>query len=364
MRSVGISAGLAVMVVLSASACGSSATPNASPTSDAPSTPASADLLACSDLASLDTVAGVLAAEPADVVEAVQPSDAVDLAVLTAAGGLACSWRVGAGQQMIGDGAGDWAYLSIEILPGAADDWAPPYAGDTPSEDTRTIAGVEATTSSGETGWRVSAPVGSAWVELSITASGLTSIGSRFEGTPAGEVLDNLATAAETTFTTVEPASEAQLAWPALAPREGDATCDGGLDEAGIVSALQYGEATTTYTVIDPRAQPIGDLEDAASARVGAFSCELFAEGFGYTDILAVQNGAPIIDELAAQPDIAGALQPITLQGAMDGESALVARRSDGPRSPLYFSLGVWFFAVSSGDGAQTVAEAIIAQDQ
>ena len=364
MRSVGISAGLAVMVVLTASACGSSATPNTSPTSDAPSTPASADLLACSDLASLDTVAGVLAAEPADVVEAVQPSDAVDLAVLTAAGGLACSWRVGAGQQMIGDGAGDWAYLSIEILPGAADDWAPPYAGDTPSEDTRTIAGVEATTSSGETGWRVSAPVGSAWVELSITASGLTSTGSRFEGTPAGEVLDNLATAAETTFTTVEPASEAQLAWPALAPREGDATCDGGLDEAGIVSALQYGEATTTYTVIDPRAQPIGDLEDAASARVGAFSCELFAEGFGYTDILAVQNGAPIIDELAAQPDIAGALQPITLQGAMDGESALVARRSDGPRSPLYFSLGVWFFAVSSGDGAQTVAEAIIAQDQ
>ena len=77
-----------------------------------------------------------------------------------------------------------------------------------------------------------------------------------------------------------------------------------------------------------------------------------------------MQNGAPIIDELAAQPDIAGALQPITLDGAMDGESALVARRADGPRSPLFFSLGVWFFAVSSGDGAQTVAEAIIAQDQ
>ncbi|MBD8467199.1 hypothetical protein IFU30_13070 [Plantibacter sp. CFBP 8798] len=364
MRSVGISAGLAVMVALSASACASSATPNASPTSDAPSAPASADLLACSDLASLDTVAGVLAAEPADVVEAVQPSDAVDLAVLTAAGGLACSWRVGAGQQMIGDGAGDWAYLSIEILPGAADDWAPPYAGDTPSEDTRTIAGVEATTSSGETGWRVSAPVGSAWVELSITASGLTSTGSRFEGTPAGEVLDNLATAAETTFTTTATATEAQLDWPAVRPREGVARCDGRLGETGIVAALQYGDATTTYTVIDPRTQPIGDLEDAASARVGAFSCELFAEGFGYTDILAVQNGAPIIDELAAQPDIAGALQPITLQGAMDGESALVARRSDGPRSPLYFSLGVWFFAVSSGDGAQTVAEAIIAQDQ
>lgn len=363
-RSVGISAGLAVMVVLSASACGSSATPNASPTSDAPSTPASADLLACSDLASLDTVAGVLAAEPADVVEAVQPSDAVDLAVLTAAGGLACSWRVGAGQQMIGDGAGDWAYLSIEILPGAADDWAPPYAGDTPSEDTRMIAGVEATTSSGETGWRVSAPVGSAWVELSITASGLTSTGSRFEGTPAGEALDNLATAAETTFTTTATATEAQLDWPAVRPREGVARCDGRLGETGIVSALQYGDAITTYTVIDPRTQPIVDLEDAASARVGAFSCELFAEGFGYTDILAVQNGAPIIDELAAQPDIAGALQPITLEGAMDGESALVARRADGPRSPLYFSLGVWFFAVSSGDGAQTVAEAIIAQDQ
>ncbi|WP_138944900.1 hypothetical protein [Plantibacter sp. M259] len=181
-------------------------------------------------------------------------------------------------------------------------------------------------------------------------------------GHAAGEVLDNLATAAETTFTTVEPASEAQLAWPALAPREGDATCDGGLDEAGIASALQYGEATTTYTVIDPRAQPIGDLEDAASARVGAFSCELFAEGFGYTDILVVRDGATIIDELAAQPDMAAALEPVTLEGAVDGESAFVARRMDGPRSPLYLTVGETFYAVSSGDGAQTVAEAIIAQ--
>ncbi|WP_285026078.1 hypothetical protein [Plantibacter sp. ME-Dv--P-122b] len=362
MRSVGIGAGLAVMVTLSASACASSATPDASPTSDAPRTSASTELLTCSDLASLDTVAGVLAAEPADVVEAVQPSDAVDSAVLTAAGGLACSWRVGAGQQIIGDGAGDWAYLSIEMLPGAADDWAPPYAGDTPSEDTRTIAGVEATTASGETGWRVSAPVGSAWVDLSITASGLTSTGSRFEGTPAGEVLDNLATAAETSFASVASASEAQLAWPAIRPREGVARCDGGLSETGIVSALQYGEATTTYTVIDPRVQPIDDLEDAASARVGAFSCELFAEGFGYTDILVVRDGAAIVDGLAAQPDMATALEPVTLEGMADGESAFVARRMDGPRSPLYLTVGETFYAVSSGDGAQTVAEAIIAQ--
>ncbi|MBF4570039.1 hypothetical protein ITJ57_14800 [Plantibacter sp. VKM Ac-2880] len=361
-RSFGIGAGIAVVVVLTASSCASTAAPGASPTSEAPSSSTSTELLACDDFATLDTVAAVLAAEPADVVEAVQPSDAVDQAVLTAAGGLACSWRVGTAQQSIGDGAGDWAYLSIEILPDAADDWAPPYAGDTPSEDTRTIAGVEATTASGETGWRVSAPVGEAWVDLSITAAGLTSTGSRFDDAPAGEVLDNLAIAAESTFTTVEPASKAQLAWPTLTPREGDATCDGGLDEAGIAAALQYGDTPTTYTVIDPRTQPIVDLEDAASARVGAFSCELFAEGFGYTDILVVRGGATIIDGLAAQPDIAAALEPVALEGAVDGESALVARRSDGPRSPLSFTVGDTFYTVNSGDGARTVAEAIIAQ--
>lgn len=362
MRSVAVRAGLAALVVVSLSSCASSAAPSASPTSTAESTPASTGLLSCDDLATPDAVALALAAEPAEVVEAVQPSAAVDHAVLGAAGGLACSWRVGTGQQMIGDGAGDWAYLSIEILPGAASDWAPPYAGDTPSEETRTIAGVEATTASGETGWRVSAPVGSAWIDLSVTAAGLTSSGSRFDGTPLGDVLDDLATVAETTFTAVEPATAAQLAWPAVAPRDGDATCDGGLDEAGIASALQVGDATTTYTVVDPRRQPIVDLEDAASARIGAFSCELFAEGFGYTDILVVRDGAAVVEGLAALPDIAAALEPVTLEGAVDGESALVARRTDGPRSPLSFSVGDTFYAVSSGDGAQTVAEAIIAQ--
>ncbi|MGK9147869.1 hypothetical protein KXS11_09620 [Plantibacter flavus] len=349
------------MAVLTTS-CASMSSPGASPGTSASNTPSSSAPLVCDDLVTQDTVAAVLAAEPADVAEAVEPSDALDLASLAAAGGLACSWRVGEGQQFIGSGGGDWAYLTIRILPDAAGDWVAPYAGDTPSDETRTIAGVEASTTAGETGWRVSAPVGSAWVGLGITSSGLTSSGSRFEGTPTGEVLDNLATAAESAFTTVESASAAQLAWPALPVRDGDARCDGGLDESGIVSALGYGDATTSYTLIDPRTKPVEDLADAVSARLGAFTCELFAEGFGSTDILVLRGAASIIDGLAATPDIRAALESIDLEGAVDGERALLARREDGPRSPLFFTVGDTLYAVNSGDGAQTVAEAIIAQ--
>jgi len=349
-------------MVLALASCASAPAQTGAPSTPAPATPTADQLVTCADLVSTDVVAGVLAAEPADVVEAVQPSDAVDLETLTGAGGLACSWRVGAGQQIIGDGQGDWAYLSIDLLPDAADEWVAPYAGDSPSDRTRTIAGIEATTATGETGWRVSAPVGSTWVDLSITASGLTGTGSRFDGTPAGEVLDNLATAAASVFPRIEAASDAQLAWPHLAFRDGDAACDGGLAEAGIVSALGYDDAVVTYTAMDPRQQPVMTLADAAQARLGVFTCELFAEGFGYTDVLVVRGGASIIDELASAKDISAALEPIALTGAVDGESALVARREDGPRSPVYFTVGETFYAVSSGDGPVIVAEAIIAQ--
>lgn len=361
MSSVGIRSAVVVIAVMSLASCASGATPVPTP-SMSTTAPSEADPLVCTDLVSADGVATALAASSAEVTEAVQPSHAVDLAVLTSAGGLACSWRVGEGQLAIGAEQGDWAYLTIEVLPRAADVWVPPYAGDVPSQERRTIADVEATTAISESGWRVSAPVGDAWVDLQITSSGRITGGSRFEGVDDAAVLDTLADAAETTFSTIGEASPEQLAWPTLPFREGDAACDGGLKQAGIESALQLGGAEVTYTLVDPRVEPIDSLSDAVLARVGAFTCSLFAEGYGQTDITAIRGFAPILDRLAAQPDASTAFESIALEGAVDGESAVAARRDDGPRSPLYVTVGDTFYGVTSADGPVTVAEAIIAQ--
>ncbi len=60
-------------------------------------------------------------------------------------------------------------------------------------------------------------------------------------------------------------------------------------------------------------------------------------------------------------PEMSSALEPIVLEGLVEGETTPQARREDGPPSPLFFSLGQTLYGVSS-DGPTSVAEAIIAQ--
>ncbi|ASD21342.1 hypothetical protein B7495_03900 [Cryobacterium sp. LW097] len=366
MRSLRFAAS-AVLVVLTASLASCAAVAPASAPASSKVTAETIDTttpLTCADLLSPD--AAVLALTGTDgvtpaLVEAVQPSYAVEHALLTGAGGLACSWRAGTGQVGISDEQGDWAYLSVEVLPDAAADWVAPYAGDVPSEEHRTVGQVDAVTSAGESGWRISAPVGTAWVDMRVTSSGLISGGSRFEGASFDGVLDAMMPAAETTFATITAATADQVGWPKGQFREGEARCDGGLDQVGIENALQLDGASVKYTLVDSRAKTIDGLADAVEARIGVFRCELFAEGFGNTEITVIRGFDPFIEELATMPDISSALEPIVLDGAVAGETALQARREDGPRSPVYFTLGQTLFGVAS-DGAATVAEAIIAQ--
>jgi hypothetical protein len=326
--------------------------------------PANTKPLMCSDLvssvAAVGALTGVDGAAP-DLVDAVQPSHAFEYALLTGAGGLDCSWRAGTGQTVIGAEHGDWAYLSVAVLPDAAPDWVPPYAGDAPSEERRTVGDVEATTTAGESGWRISAPVGSAWVEIRVTSSGVISGGSRFEGAPLDSVLDGMMPAAEQTFAAIKVATAEQMSWPSLPFREGVARCDGGLDQVGIENALQLDGAPVTYSLRDSRAGNIESLGDAVEARIGVFRCELFAEGFGWAEITVLRDFEPVIGNLMTMPDMSSALEPIVLEGSVDGETALRARREDGPRAPVYFTLGQTLYGVSS-DGATSVAEAIIAQ--
>ena len=360
----------AIFVLLVASLASCAAVPQASAPA-APSAPAQPSAtaepveertpLTCGDLISPDAGARALTGADGvtpDLVEAVQPSYALEHALLTGAGGLACSWRVGTGQLRIGAEAGDWAYLSVEVLPDAAADWIPPYAGDVLSTEHRTVSQIEATTSTGETGWRISAPVGSAWVDVKVTSSGVISGGSRFV---FDNVLDGMIPAAEETFTAISAATAEQLNWPALTFREGEARCDGGLDQVGIENALQLDGAPVEYSLLDSRAETIDGLADAVEARIGMFRCELAAEGVGYTDITVVRDFGSVIGELATMPDISLALEPVVLEGSVAGETALQASRDDGPRAPVYFTVGQTLYGVWS-DGAATVAEAIIAQ--
>lgn len=357
----------AVLVLLTASlaSCAAVTEPGAPAEQSATATPVDTTTpLTCDALASPDAVAQALTGADGvtpDLVEALQPSRAVEQMLLTGAGGLACSWRVGTGQQAIGMEQGDWAYLSIEVLPDAAADWVAPYAGDAPSEDHRAVGDIDATITSGEAGWKISAPVGTAWVDLRVTSSGLISGGGRFNGDSFDRVLDEMMPVAETTFAAVSSATADQLSWPTLQFREGEARCDGGLDQSGIESALQLGGAPVEYSLLDSPTTPIYGLADAVEARIGVFRCELFAEGFGYTEITVVRDFESLMGELATRPDISSALEPVVLDGAVEGETALQVRREDGPRSPVYFSLGQTLYGVQS-DGAATVAEAIIAQ--
>jgi hypothetical protein len=352
------------MLTASVASCAAAPVPHSPTERIVTPEPAETSPITCSDLVSPDAavtaLTGAHVAVP-ELVEAVQPSHAVEHALLNGAGGLACSWRVGAGQMVIGAEQGDWAYLSVEVLPDAAVDWVPPYAGDVPSEEHRTVGQVEATISAGEAGWRISARVGSAWVDVRVTSSGVISGGSRFEGAPFDSVLDGMMPAAEETFAAVKAATADQMSWPTLTFREGEARCDGGLDQRGIENALQLDGAPVEYSLLDSRAKTIDGLADAVEARIGVFRCELFAEGFGRTEITVVRDFESIIGELATMPDMSSALEPIVLEGSVQGETALRARREDGPRSPVYFTLGQTLYGVSS-DGAATVAEAIIAQ--
>lgn len=333
-------------------------------TSD-PTPPAATGLLGCDELLGADTVATVLTGADGAMpvpVAAVQPSAAFDSALLGGAGGLACSWRVGEGQQHLGDGDGDWAYLQLSVLPGAAGQYRPVWAGDTPSTETVEVGGVSASVAQGETGWQLSAPVGESWVSLAVRSSGLMTDSSRFQGAPEGAVAAGLAAAAAEAFGVLEQAAPERLAWPALAARSGGAECTGGLDEAGIASALMLEPGTAvSYAAVDARASEPDSLQGAVRSAAGVFTCELSADGYGVTSITVVRGFAAAFPTLSDGPDVERAFEPIALEGAVPPEQAVVAVREDGPRSPLSFTVGDTLYEVHS-DGAQSIAEAIIAQ--
>ncbi|MBM7503676.1 hypothetical protein ACFPER_09340 [Agromyces aurantiacus] len=338
--------------------------PPASPTSTASSTPtpgpAASDPLDCDALVPADLVAATLEGAdgmPVEPVAAVEDHRAFDAVLLEGAGGLPCSWRVGDGMPEY-NAPSDWAYLRVDVLPGAASQWVPVALGDAPSDETREIAGIEASVAVGDPGWAISAPVGDAWVVVSLSAAAHTSTGDRFAGLQV-DMMDRLAAVAEAAFTALQQATPDQLDWPALELRQTDAVCNGGLDEQGVVAAMQLPAGTTVeYTMSDPAATAPEYFTSAVAAAARAFTCEAWASDGTWLRITAARGLSPLFGRFG-EPDADLALSQLELADTPPDTSALVS--GTGRASTVLLSLGGTLYRIE-GEHAPDVAQAIVAQ--
>ena len=352
----------ASLVLFALTGC-SVAAPAAAPTPSASPAPApeASDPLRCDDLVPDDLVAAALQGSDGIAIEpvaAAKHSDVFDAVLLEGAGGLPCSWRVGGGMPEY-NAPSDWAYLRVDVLPGAAAGWVPVQLGDAPSDHTREIAGVEASVAGGDPGWVISAPIGDNWVTASISAAALTSTGSRFAGLGADVMIDRLAEVAEAAFTALQQATPDRLDWPIVELRQTEAICNGGLDEQGIVAALQLpAGAAVEYSVRNPSIEAPTSFAAAVGAAARTFTCELQADDGTWLTITTARGFSPLFDRLR-EPDADVALGPLELADAPADTKAVVT--GTGRASTVYLSIGGTVYGIH-GEGAPAVAQAIVAQ--
>lgn len=364
MRPKLIAGAAATLLLVALAACtGGTPTPAPSATPTPSPEPVATGPLTCDELVPAELVAATLEGAdgaPVEPVAAVNPIDAFEAVLLEGAGGLSCSWRVGSGMPDY-SAPSDWAYLRVQVLPGAAGQWVPIRFGDGPSTDTRQIAGIEASVAGGDPGWMISAPVGDAWVVADLSAAGHTGAGSRFLGLDGRAMIDRVAAVSEAAYTTIAATDAARLELPTVALREGEAVCNGGLDEQGIVAAEQLpADASAEYTVFDAAAVPVDRFEDAVRSAARVFACDLEVDGMSLVRISTARGFAPLFDRMLGA-DVETAFESLALADAPDGTQAVVRRYDDGPASPVVLAVGETLYEVS-GDGASAVAQAIVAQ--
>ncbi|KRE30538.1 hypothetical protein [Agromyces sp. Soil535] len=353
-------ASVIVLALTGCSVAAAESTPTP-PASETP-TPVASVPLTCDDLVPADLVADTLEGAdgvPVEPVVAAYQGAAFDSILLEGVGGLACSWRVGSGMPEY-NAPSDWAYLSVEVLPGAAAQYAPLLDGEGLSTETRQIAGIEASFSFADPGWAISAPVADSWVRTMIVAAARSSTGTRF-GTLGGPVvIDRLADVAASAFTELEQADAAQLAGPAVELRQGDAICDGGLDEQGIVAAMQLPAGSTVeYVMSEPMAEAPRSFDEAVHAAARTFTCELQVDGSTWVTISTARGFAPLFDRLLA-PDADAGFTASELADA-PAHARAVANSEGGRASRAFLTDGHTLYRIQ-GYGAQAVAQAIIHQ--
>lgn len=338
------------------------ATPTSSPSASPSPEPVASGPLTCDELVPAEVVAAALEGADGVAVEpvaAVKESVAFDQALLTGAGGRACSWRVGAGMPEY-NAPSDWAYLTVEVLPGAGAQWVPLVMGDGPSTMTRPIAGTEASIAGGDAGWRLSAPVAGGWVQATLSAAALTSTGGRFAGLGADTMMDRLAQVGETAFPVLQEADATRLTWPAVAVRQGDALCTGDLDATGILDALGVPEGSAAEIVAsEPDAAAPGSFEEAVADAARTFTCDVHVDGQPVLAITTARGFASLFDRWSAA-DVNLAFTPFELADA-PADARAVGNGAENRAAIAYLAIGDSLYAIE-GAGAPAVAQAIVAQ--
>ena len=193
-----------------------------------------------------------------------------------------------------------------------------------------------------------------------IAAAAHTSTGSRLDPLGGPVVMDRLAAVAESAFAELEQADAARLAWPAVGLRQGDAVCNGPLDQAGIVAALGLpAESEVTYTATDPTTTPPTTFELAVQSAAHSFDCELQVDGSWQVTISTAHGFAPLFDRLLA-PDGDLSFSTLELVDAPAGATA-VANAEDGRAAEAFVAVSDALYRIS-GEGARVVAQAIVDQ--
>ena len=333
-------------------------------------TPAAASVYTCDDIATLDDVAPVFVTADGTAptpVAAVQPAFILTEYAVPALGGLSCSWRVGPALVNPMNPAGsDWAYVSVKVIPGGADSWAPFTVddvfsfGDGPSGTPMTIGGLEAATGCGtEPGCFISAPVGDAWVEIEVSTNWERLDGGYFSGLTPEAILAQMQPLAASVFTALTDAQPGQLVWPAVDLVDQEPDCTRALGSQGIATAL--GVDSLDYEAFSPlETLGLTHFDNYVAERTGVVTCVVRADGIQGTLITVGQDLAGLVDTMVSTPD-SQALPTIALEGAVEGEHAVQVCADNTTFCIVIFSLGQSAYQVESTSDAVAIAEAIIA---
>ncbi|WP_129590556.1 hypothetical protein [Cryobacterium aureum] len=367
---------LLAIVVLSGCTAGPQVETSAS--GSVPPTPVAASGYACADIAALDDVAPVFVTADGTAptpVAAFQPAANLTEYAVPALGGLSCSWRVGpaVGNPMQNPVGSDWAYVSVEVVPGGAGSWAPYKVGDTfslgdgSSGAPMTLVGIEAATGCGvDSGCFISAPVGDAWVEIVLSTNWNQRDGWYFSGLTPDAILAQMEPLAASVFTALTDAQPGQLVWPAVELVEPEPDCSRALGSQGIATAL--GVDSFEYEAWSA-ASGSTSFENYVAQRAGVFRCgvradgvpvDLMAAGIPGTSVMVGYDLAGLVDTMVSTPD-SQALPTIALEGAVEGEHAVQICSDIGPLCIMIFSLGQSAYQVESNSDTVAIAEAIIA---
>ncbi|MDY7540983.1 MULTISPECIES: hypothetical protein [unclassified Cryobacterium] len=255
--------------------------------------------------------------------------------------------------------------MDVEILPGAATAWRSYTTGDGPGgPSTTAFAGFNGVHSCGDGGCDATAPVGSAWVSITVHDPGF-GVGDSLVGTTEDDVFAKLAPAATALFTTVQEATTAQFDWPATPARTSSPEvepCSSFLKAHALAQALGV-PSIGDYASDAPRPNQVVSLESTALRQAGIVHCTAGTDSSALADFDLLTNNAAIVDRIAAGLAPDSTLHAAPLPNQTGTEMTVSACSSVRTFCDLWFSLSADAIYVALGSTDPTaIATAIIDQ--